>query len=286
MPKEKKLQPPQHQRRQPGREYKMKPRPQAEDEKQRGSGKLQDKVAIITGGDSGIGRAVAIAFAKEGAHLAIVYLEEDKDANETQHRVEEEGRECILIRGDVGDADFCRKAIEQTVKKFGKLDILINNAAEQHPQASIEKISEKQLERTFRTNIFSYFFMVKSAMKHFKKGAVIINTTSVTAYKGSGHLLDYSSTKGAIVAFTRSLSEALSQKCIRVNGVAPGPIWTPLIPSTFPKEEVATFGSDVPLGRAGQPEEVAPSYVFLASDDSSYMTGQILHPNGGTVVNG
>jgi NAD(P)-dependent dehydrogenase (short-subunit alcohol dehydrogenase family) len=241
---------------------------------------------IITGGDSGIGRAVAIAFAKEGADIAIVYLEEDKDANETKRQVEEEGRACILIRGDVGDADFCRKAVDQTVKEFDKLDILINNAAEQHPQESIEKITEKQLERTFRTNIFSCFFMVKAAMKHLKKGAVIINTTSVTAYKGSGHLLDYASTKGAIVAFTRSLSEALSEKCIRVNGVAPGPIWTPLIPSTFPREEVATFGSDVPLGRAGQPEEVAPSYVFLASDDSSYMTGQILHPNGGTVVNG
>ena len=247
---------------------------------------MRDKVAIITGGDSGIGRAVAIAFAKEGADVAVVYLEEDKDANETKRQVEEEGRECILIRGDVGDADFCRKAVEQTVREFGKLDILINNAAEQHPQDSIEKISEKQLERTFRTNIFSYFFMVKGAMKHLKKGAVIINTTSVTAYKGSGHLLDYSSTKGAIVAFTRSLSEALSEKCIRVNGVAPGPIWTPLIPSTFPAKEVETFGSDVPLGRAGQPEEVAPSYVFLASDDSSYMTGQVLHPNGGTVVNG
>jgi NAD(P)-dependent dehydrogenase (short-subunit alcohol dehydrogenase family) len=286
MPKKKKLQPPQHQRRQPGREHKMKPRPRAEDEKHQGSDKLREQVAIISGGDSGIGRAVAIAFAKEGADIAIVYLEEDKDANETKRQVEEEGRACILIRGDVGDADFCRKAVDQTVKEFDKLDILINNAAEQHPQESIEKITEKQLERTFRTNIFSCFFMVKAAMKHLKKGAVIINTTSVTAYKGSGHLLDYASTKGAIVAFTRSLSEALSEKCIRVNGVAPGPIWTPLIPSTFPREEVATFGSDVPLGRAGQPEEVAPSYVFLASDDSSYMTGQILHPNGGTVVNG
>jgi NAD(P)-dependent dehydrogenase (short-subunit alcohol dehydrogenase family) len=278
MPKKKKLQPPQHQRRQPGREHKMKPRPRAEDEKHQGSDKLREQVAIITGDDSGIGRAVAIAFAKEGADIAIVYLEEDKDANETKRQVEEEGRACILIRGDVGDADFCRKAVDQTVKEFDKLDILINNAAEQHPQESIEKITEKQLERTFRTNIFSCFFMVKAAMKHLKKGAVIINTTSVTAYKGSGHLLDYASTKGAIVAFTRSLSEALSEKCIRVNGVAPGPIWTPLIPSTFPREEVATFGSDVPLGRAGQPEEVAPSYVFLASDDSSYMTGQILHP--------
>jgi NAD(P)-dependent dehydrogenase (short-subunit alcohol dehydrogenase family) len=286
MPKEKKLQPAQHQRRQPGREHKMTPRPRAEDEKHQASGKLRDKVAIITGGDSGIGRAVAIMFAKEGADIAVVYLEENKDANETKRQVEEEGRECILIRGDVGEADFCRKAVEQTVKEFGKLDILVNNAAEQHPQESIEKISEKQLERTFRTNIFSYFFMVQAAMKHLKKGAVIINTTSVTAYKGSGHLLDYSSTKGAIVAFTRSLSEALLEKCIRVNGVAPGPIWTPLIPSTFPREEVATFGSDVPFGRPGQPEEVAPSYLFLASDDSSYMTGQVLHPNGGTVVNG
>jgi NAD(P)-dependent dehydrogenase (short-subunit alcohol dehydrogenase family) len=286
MPKEKKLQPAQHQRRQPGREYKMKPRPRAEDEKYQGSEKLRDKVAIITGGDSGIGRAVAIAFAKEGADIAVVYLEEDKDANETKRHVEEERRKCILIRGDVGNADFCRKAVEQTVKEFGKLDILVNNAAEQHPQDSIEKITEKQLERTFRTNIFSFFFMVRAAMKHLKKGAVIINTTSVTAYKGSGHLLDYSSTKGAITSFTRSLSEALTDKCIRVNAVAPGPIWTPLIPSTFSAKEVETFGSDVPLGRAGQPEEIAPSYVFLASDDSSYMTGQVLHPNGGTVVNG
>jgi len=286
MPKQKKLQPAQHQRRQPGREHKMKPRPRAEDEKHRGSGKLQEKVAIITGGDSGIGRAVAFAFAKEGADVSIVYLEERKDANETKRLVEEHGRKCLLIEGDVGQEEFCRKAVEQTVNEFDKLDILVNNAAEQHPQESIEKISEKQLERTFRTNIFSFFFMVKAAMKHLKKGAAIINTTSVTAYKGSPELLDYSSTKGAITAFTRSLSQALAEKCIRVNGVAPGPIWTPLIPSTFPAEEVETFGSDVPLRRPGQPEEVAPSYVFLASDDSSYMTGQVLHPNGGTVVNG
>jgi NAD(P)-dependent dehydrogenase (short-subunit alcohol dehydrogenase family) len=264
----------------------MRPRPRAEDEKHRGSGKLQDNVAIITGGDSGIGRAVAIAFAKEGADVAVVYLEEQKDAKETKRLVEEHGRTCLLIEGDVGEEAFCRKAVEETVKEFSKIDVLVNNAAEQHPQDSIEKISEKQLERTFRTNIFSFFFMVKAAMKHLKKGAAIINTTSVTAYKGSAHLLDYSSTKAAIVAFTRSLSQALAEKCIRVNGVAPGPIWTPLIPSTFPPEEVETFGSDVPLGRPGQPEEVAPSYVFLASDDSSYMTGQVLHPNGGTIVNG
>jgi len=286
MPKEKKLQPPQHQRQQPGREHKMKPRPRAEDEKHRGSGKLQDKVAIITGGDSGIGRAVAIAFAKEGADVSVVYLEEKKDANETKRLVEEHGRKCLLIEGDVGQEQFCRKVVEQTMNEFAKIDILINNAAEQHLQESIEKITEKQLERTFRTNIFSFFFMAKAAVKHLKKGAAIINTTSVTAYKGSAHLVDYSSTKGAITSFTRSLSQALADKCIRVNGVAPGPVWTPLIPSTFPAKEVETFGADVPLSRPGQPEEIAPSYVFLASDDSSYMTGQVLHPNGGTIVNG
>jgi NAD(P)-dependent dehydrogenase (short-subunit alcohol dehydrogenase family) len=286
MPKEKKLQPRQHQQRRPGREHEMKPRPKSDDEKHRGSGKLRNKVAIITGGDSGIGRAVAVAFAKEGADVAIVYLEEHKDANETKRLVEENGRRCLLVSGDIGQEGFCRKAVGQIVKELGKIDILVNNAAEQHPQESIEKITEKQLERTFRTNIFSFFFMTKAAMKYLSEGGAIINTTSVTAYKGSGHLLDYSSTKGAITAFTRSLSQALADKRIRVNGVAPGPIWTPLIPSTFPPQEVETFGSDVPLGRPGQPEEVAPSYVFLASDDSSYMTGQILHPNGGTVVNG
>src|SRR4030095_4713735 len=286
MPKQKKLQPPQHQRRQPRRAHNMQPRPRAQDKKHRGSGKLQGKIAIITGGDSGIGRAVAIAFAKEGAHISVIYLEEQRDANETKRLVEENGGKCRLIKGDVGQEEFCREALAQTVRDFGKLDILVNNAAEQHPQDSIEKITEKQLERTFRTNIFSFFFMVKAAMKHLKKGAVIINTTSVTAYKGSAHLLDYSSTKGAITSFTRSLSQALADKCIRVNAVAPGPVWTPLIPSTFPAKEGETFGSDVPLGRAGQPEEIAPSYVFLASDDSSYMTGQVLHPNGGSIVNG
>ena len=286
MPKEKKILPPQHQDRQPGREHKMKPRPKAEDEKHRGSGKLRNKVALITGGDSGIGRAVAIAFAKEGADIAVVYLEEEKDANETKLLVEQHDRKCLLIAGDIGEEKFCRKAVEQTLDELGKIDILVNNAAEQHPQESIEKITEKQLEQTFRTNIFSMFFLTKAAMKHLKKGAAIINTTSVTAYKGSPQLLDYSSSKGAIIAFTRSLSQALAEKGIRVNGVAPGPVWTPLIPSTFAKEDVETFGSDVPLGRPGQPEEIAPSFVFLASDDSSYMTGQILHPNGGTVVNG
>lgn len=241
---------------------------------------------MITGGDSGIGRAVAIAFAREGADVAVLYLNEHKDAEETKRLVEQEGRRCLTIAGDVGQERFCQEAVERVVREFRRLDILVNNAAEQHPQESIEKITADQLERTFRTNIFSMFFLTKAVLPHLKEGSAIVNTTSVTAYKGSPTLLDYSSTKGAIVAFTRSLSQALAERKIRVNGVAPGPIWTPLIPSTFPEEKVETFGSNVPLKRAGQPEEVAPSYVFLASDDASYMTGQILHPNGGVVVNG
>lgn len=264
----------------------MTPKPESERPEQPGCGKLRDKVALITGGDSGIGRAVAIAYAKEGADIAIVYLNEHVDAEETKRLVEGEGRRCLVIAGDVGDEHFCRQAVQQTVREFGRLDILVNNAAEQHPQDSLEHITAEQLERTFRTNIFSYFYMGKAALPHLKEGSAIINTTSVTAYKGSAQLLDYASTKGAIVAFTRSLSQALAEKKIRVNAVAPGPIWTPLIPSTFPADKVASFGSDVPLKRAGQPEEVAPSYVFLASQDSSYTTGQVLHPNGGTVVNG
>lgn len=278
--------PPQHQSRQPGLEKDMTPRPESADVNQRGSGKLLDKVAVITGGDSGIGRAVAIAYAKEGADVSVVYLDEHEDAGETKRLVEREGRRCLLISGDVGNEDFCRQSVEHTIREFGRLDILVNNAAEQHPQESLEQITAEQLERTFRTNIFSYFYMGKAALPHLKEGSAIINTTSVTAYKGSPQLLDYASTKGAIVAFTRSLSQALADKHIRVNAVAPGPIWTPLIPSTFPADKVASFGSDVPLKRAGQPEEVAPSYVFLASQDSSYTTGQVLHPNGGTVVNG
>jgi len=229
---------------------------------------------------------VAIAFAKEGADVAINYLEEDRDARETQQLVEKHGRKWVLLRGDVGDEATCRRIVKKTVKDLGKLDILVNNASEQHPQDSIEHITAAQLERTFRTNVFGYFFITKAALKHLRNGSCIINTTSVTAYKGSPQLLDYSATKGAEVAFTRSLSQALAEKKIRVNAVAPGPIWTPLIPSTFDKKKVETFGSDVPLGRPGQPEEVAPSYVFLASDDASYMTGQVLHPNGGSVVNG
>jgi NAD(P)-dependent dehydrogenase (short-subunit alcohol dehydrogenase family) len=280
------LQPPQQQDRQPGVESEMRPRPKAEDHAYKGCGKLNDKVALITGGDSGIGRAVAILYAKEGADVSIVYLNEHEDAEETRRQVEEEGRRCLLIAGDVGDEAFCREAVERTVNELGRLDILVNNAAEQHPQDSIEKISAEQLERTFRTNIFSFFFLTKAALRHLKEGAAIINTTSVTAYKGNPQLIDYSATKGAIVAFTRALSNSLVEKGIRVNGVAPGPIWTPLIPSTFPPEKVASFGANVPMKRAGQPEEVAPSYVFLASDDSSYISGQILHPNGGEVVNG
>lgn len=282
----KKVLPAQRQKRQPGKESQMTPRPRAEDPSARGSGKLREKVALITGGDSGIGRAAAIAFAKEGADVVIVYLNEHEDAEETKRMVEEHGRRCLTIAGDIGKEELCGDAVQKTIDEFGRLDILVNNAAVQFPQESITKITEKQLEKTFRTNIFSYFFMTKAALKHLQKGSAIINTTSVTAYRGSAHLLDYSSTKGAIVTFTRSLALALADKGIRVNGVAPGPIWTPLIPSTFPEEKVETFGSDVPLARPGQPEEVAPSYVFLASDDSSYMTGQVLHPNGGEVING
>ncbi len=279
------LQPPQQQK-PPGVESKMQPKPKADDAQYQGSGKLQDKVALITGGDSGIGRAVAIAFAKEGANVAIVYLKEHDDAKETKNLVEKQGRRALAIAGDITEEAFCQQAIQQTVDEFGKLDILINNAAEQHPQQSIEDISKEQLERTFSTNIFSMFFMTKAALKHLQEGSSIINTTSVTAYKGNQQLLDYSSTKGAIVAFTRSLSQNLVSKGIRVNAVAPGPIWTPLIPSTFPEEKIETFGKQVPMKRAGQPEEVAPSYVFLASDDASYMSGQVLHPNGGEIING
>lgn len=278
--------PPQHQDQQPGHEHQMEPRPIAENPAHKGTGKFDNKVALITGGDSGIGRAVAIAFAKEGADIAVVYLTEDKDAAETKQKVEELGRKCLLIAGDIGDESFCQKAVEQTTQELGSLDILVNNAAEQHPQDSIEKISAKQLERTFKTNIFSMFYLTKAALKYLKEGSSIINTTSVTAYKGSPQLLDYSSTKGAIVAFTRSLSQALVDKKIRVNAVAPGPIWTPLIPSTFDEKKVGEFGQDVPMKRPGQPEEVASCFLFLASDDSSYITGQTLHPNGGTIVNG
>lgn len=267
-------------------EKEMKPRPSPESDEQRGSGKLTDKVSLITGGDSGIGRAVATAFAKEGADVAIVYLRHDEDAEETRQRVEQEGRRCVTLRGDVGDEDFCRQAIDKTVEAFGKLDVLVNNAGEQEVENRFEDISKEQLERTFRTNIFSMFYITQAALKHLPDGGAIVNTTSVTAYRGNPNLIDYSSTKGAIVAFTRSLSKALVERGIRVNAVAPGPIWTPLIPSTFPPEKLEQFGKTTPMKRPGQPEEVAPSYVFLASDDASYITGQVLHPNGGEVVNG
>ena len=276
--------PPQEQEQQPGIESEMRPQPVFEDRQYRGCGKLEGRVALITGGDSGIGRAVAVYFAKEGVDVAVVYLNEHGDAEETKRQVEQEGRRCITIDGDIGQEDFCQEAVQRTVDDLGRLDILVNNAAVQFPQESIEDISAEQLEHTFRTNIFSYFFMTKAALKHLKEGSSIINTTSVTAYRGSSHLLDYSSTKGAIVSFTRSLSQALVEKGIRVNAVAPGPIWTPLIPASFPADKVATFGADTPMKRAGQPEEVAPSYVFLASDDASYITGQVLHPNGGDFI--
>lgn len=276
--------PPQHQPRQPGREHEMQPRPIFIRDDYRGSGRLENRIALITGGDSGIGRAVAVHFAREGAHVAIVYLEEHRDAEETKRLVEAEGRRCLALAGDVSDEAFCYEVVNRTVQEFGGLDILVNNAAEQHPQAELKDITAEQLVATFRTNIFAYFFMAKAALDHLREGGAILNTTSVTAYRGSGHLLDYAATKGAIVAFTRSLALALAKRKIRVNGVAPGPIWTPLIPSTFPEERVEKFGSDVPLGRAGQPAEVAPAYVFLASADGSYMTGQTLHPNGGGFV--
>jgi len=277
--------PPQQQQ-QPGREHEMTPRPESQGKRYRGADKLLGKTALITGGDSGIGRAVAVMFAMEGADVAVIYLDEHQDAQETRRLVEQAGRRCLLISGDVGDSGFCAEAVNRTVNEFGRLDILVNNAAEQHVQYDLESITDEQLERTFRTNIFAYFYLARAALAHLPEGGTIINTTSVTAYEGNAKLIDYSSTKGAIVSFTRALSGSLADKGIRVNGVAPGPIWTPLIPATFPEDKVESFGKNTPLGRAGQPDEVAPCYVFLASEDSSYMTGQVLHPNGGRVVNG
>lgn len=278
--------PPQHQSQMPGIESKMNPIPMSDNPNYKASGKLTNKVAIITGGDSGIGKAVAIAYAKEGAKIVISYLNEHDDAEDTKQKVEGYGTQCLIIPGDIGEESICQQIITQTVNTYGQLDILVNNAAEQHPQDSIEKITQQQLERTFKTNIFSFFYMTKAAIPHMHSGGTIINTASITAYKGSANLLDYASTKGAIVSFTRSLSQSVIKQGIRVNGVAPGPIWTPLIPSTFDATQVTSFGSNTPIGRVGQPQELAPSYVFLASEDSSYINGQILHVNGGEVVNG
>lgn len=267
----------------PGYEYKMEPAPEIIRPNYKGSEKLLDKAALITGGDSGIGRSVAVHFAREGADVAIVYLQEDKDAETTKELVEKEGRKCLLIRGDIREFEFCNSALKKTVDEFGKLNILVNNAAEQHPVDDFKDLDFEMMEKTFRTNIFSMFYLSKEALKYLKEGDSIINTTSVTNYRGSNHLLDYSSSKGAITAFTRSLGKNLAKDGIRVNGVAPGPIWTPLIPSTF--RSVKEFGQKVPMGRAGQPSEVGPAYVFLASEDASYITSQIIHPNGGEVVN-
>jgi len=270
---------------QPGIEEEMNPKPEYISNNYKGSDKLKGKKALITGGDSGIGRAVAVHFAREGADVAIVYLDEDVDAEKTKKLIEAEGRKALLIKGDVADPETSVKAVQQTVDAFGGLNILVNNAAQQYPQKDIAGISNEQLEKTFKTNIFAHFYFAKEALKHLEEGDCIINTTSVTAYRSSPNLLDYSSTKGAITAFTRSLGTNLAEKKIRVNGVAPGPIWTPLIVSTFEQEKIEKFGSETPLGRAGQPSEVAPAYVFLASQDASYITGQIIHVNGGEVVN-
>lgn len=271
---------------QPGSQAAMDPQPLTESSTWRGSGKLQGKVAIITGGDSGIGRAVAVGFAAEGADVVIAYLNEHEDAAETRRLVEEKGRRCLVIAGDLGEEERCREVITRTLQQFGKVDILVNNAAEQHPQSSIVDISAAQLEKTFRTNVFAMFYLVKAALPHLQRGACIVNTTSVTAYRGSPQLLDYSSTKGAIVSFTRTLSLQLADMGIRVNAVAPGPIWTPLIPSTLHDETIESFGKDTPMKRTGQPAELAPAYIFLASQDSSYISGQVIHVNGGEPVNG
>jgi NAD(P)-dependent dehydrogenase (short-subunit alcohol dehydrogenase family) len=284
--KQKRNFPPQHQHEQPGKQSRMHPEPETIRGGYVGSRRLADKACLITGGDSGIGRAVAVHFAAESARIiGIIYRDENEDARKTAELVEGYGARCVTIAGDVKNADFPGQAVDRfTRESGGALDVLVNNAAEQWPQQDVEDITLEQLDRTFRTNIYSQFLFVQAALPHMEEGGAIVNTTSITAYRGSGHLLDYSATKGAIVAFTRSLSTALVKRGIRVNGVAPGPIWTPLIPATFPPEKVESFGSDTPMGRAGQPSEVAPAYVFLSSPDASYMTGQVLHPNGGDFI--
>jgi NAD(P)-dependent dehydrogenase (short-subunit alcohol dehydrogenase family) len=277
---------PKKQNKQPGIEAKMDPKPEYIKPTYKASGKLTGKVALITGGDSGIGRAVSVHYAREGADIAIVYLDEDVDAKETQAVVQSYGRKCLLIKGDVKKSSFCKKAVAQVFKEFGKLNILVNNAGMQVPQKNPKAIDEQQLEDTFRTNIFAYFHFANEALAHMQEGDTIINTTSVTAYRSSPNLIDYSSTKGAITSFTRSLATNLTDKKIRVNAVAPGPVWTPLIVSTFDKEKIKSFGSETAMKRAGQPSELGPAYVFLASDDASFITGQVIHVNGGEVVNG
>ncbi len=285
MAEDKKEFPPQEQEL-PGSEQKMTPKPVADDPEYKGTGKLKDKVALITGGDSGIGKAVAILYAKEGAKVAIVYLNEHEDAEETKKIAEGYGSEVLLLPGDISNEAFCNDVVEQTVKNFGRLDILVNNAAEQHEAKTMEEIKTENLMRTFQVNIIAMFFITRAALKHMKEGSCIINSTSVTAYRGSPHLMDYAATKGAIVAFTRSLSENLVEKGIRVNGVDPGPIWTPLIPASFDAKRTSEHGQNAPMKRAGQPVEVAYSYLFLATKESSYFTGQVLHPNGGDIING
>jgi len=277
---------PEKQTRQPGIEAEMNPAPEYIRQSYTGANKLMDKVALITGGDSGIGRAVSVHYAREGADVAIVYLDEDIDAEDTKRLVEAEGRQCLLLKGDVKKAEFCKKAVKETVSKFGKLNILVNNAGMQFPQKDPKAIDEQQLDDTFRTNIFAYFHFANEALEYLKEGDCIINTTSVTAYRSSPNLIDYSSTKGAITSFTRSLATNLTDKKIRVNAVAPGPVWTPLIVATFDEEKIKEFGSETAMKRAGQPSELGPAYVFLASEDASFITGQVIHINGGEVVNG
>jgi NAD(P)-dependent dehydrogenase (short-subunit alcohol dehydrogenase family) len=277
--------PPQHQDKMPGEEKNMFPHPLCKAEWYKGSGKLKDKVAIITGGDSGIGRSVAILYAREGANVAIVYYNEDQDARDTQKMVEEEGGRCLLIAGDVGDSGFCQDAVKRTLHEFNWINILVNNSAYQPFQDNVENLTDEQLLRTFRTNVFSYFYFARACIPHFREGDVIINSSSVTAYRGSSHLLDYTTTKAAEIGFTRALSRTIWDKGIRVNAVAPGPVWTPLTTSTFPAEHMKHFGKQTLMGRAAHPEEIAPSYVFLASQDSSYMTGTVIHPDGGEIVN-
>lgn len=282
------LQPPQYQSRQPGLESEMRPRPRSAMENWRAAGKLEGRTALISGGDSGIGRAVAIGFAKEGADVVLLHKEEPQDAEETRARIQATGRRCLAMAGDIGDAAFCRQAVEEAARFLGgRIDILVNNAAEQHTCDDFAEIPEAQVERTFRTNILGMMWLTRAALPHMREGASIINTTSITAYQGSPELIDYASTKGAIVGFTRSLAKALwPQRRIRVNAVAPGPIWTPLIPASFDAERTAQHGASTLMERAGQPDEVAPAFLFLAAEqDSSYFTGQVLHPNGGTVVN-